>query len=230
MNDPVILVVDDDAHIRELISHFLIKAGFQVLEASDGTQGLRVSEDYQVDLALVDIMMSGLDGWALCRALKQRAKKRELPVILLTAKGETIHKVRGFELGADDYMVKPFDPPELIARVKSLLRRYRKLSAHEITVGPLTLRPDSFEATLADQQLTLPKKEFELLVKLAGEVGRTFTRDSLLTDVWGMDFDGTERTVDVHVSRLRERLDSGTPRIQIEGVRGLGYRLTLAEA
>ena len=218
-----ILIADDDPHIRELVVHFLDQAGHATVEAGDGEEALAAVAAGRVDLAILDVMMPRMDGWQVCRRIKSGG--RDLPVIMLTARGESSQKVRGFELGADDYVVKPFDPPELLARVKALLRRYRLLEGGQIHIGRLGIDPEAFTVSLDGQVLSLPRKEFELLAKLAGQPGRTFTRDGLLAELWGSEFDGTERTVDVHINRLRDRFAPETSGIRIETVRGLGYRL-----
>jgi len=222
-----VLVVDDDPRIRELVAHFLALAGLEVALAEDGATALRLLGTQKLDLVVLDLMMPGLDGYSTCREIKRR---RELPVLLLTAKGESSQKVRGFELGADDYVVKPFDPPELVARVKSLLGRYRAESSQSVQVGSLLLDRLRFEVMADGEAVTLPRKEFELLFKLGASPGRTFTRDEILGDLWGPDFSGTERTVDVHVNRIRERFPEERYGYRVTTIRGLGYRLEADEA
>ncbi len=217
-----VLVVDDDPHIRELVRHFLEAQGFEVSEAADGASALALLKSIKVELVVLDVMMPGLDGWTVCREIK---RSRELPVIMLTAKGESAQKVKGFELGADDYVVKPFDPPELVARVKALLRRFRAESSQSVQVGSLFLDRLRFEAMSGGEAITLPRKEFDLLFKLASSPGRTFSRDELIRDVWGEDFDGNERTLDVHVNRIRDRFGDERFGLRIATIRGLGYRL-----
>ncbi len=217
-----VLVVDDDPHIRELLRHFLEAEGLEVAEAEGGTAALALLKSAKVDLVVLDVMMPGLDGWTICAEIK---RSREVPVLMLTAKGESAQKVRGFELGADDYVVKPFDPPELVARVKSLLRRYRADASQSVQVGDLLLDRARFEAVYEGGAVTLPRKEFDLLFKLASCPGRTFSRDELIRDVWGEDFDGNERTLDVHVNRIRDRFGGAGSGLRITTIRGLGYRL-----
>jgi two-component system, OmpR family, response regulator len=222
-----VLVVDDDPHIRELLRHFLEADGLEVSEAEGGASALAFLKSIKVDLVVLDLMMPGLDGWTVCKEIKRR---RDTPVLLLTAKGESSQKVRGFELGADDYVVKPFDPPELVARVKSLLRRFRAESSQSVQVGSLLLDRLRFEAMSDGEAIALPRKEFDLLFKLASSPGRTFSRDELIRDVWGEDFDGNERTLDVHVNRIRDRFGGDGHGFRITTIRGLGYRLeALAE-
>lgn len=217
-----VLVVDDDPHIRELVRHFLEAEGMETAEAGDGAAALAAAAGTKVDLVILDIMMPGLDGWTVCREIKRR---RDLPVILLTAKGDSPQKVKGFDLGADDYVVKPFDPPELVARAKSLLRRFKAESSMTAQAGRVLMDKRSFSASSSGKPIGLPRKEFELLFKLASSPARTFGRDELIASIWGDDFEGNERTLDVHVNRLRERLPEEEFGFRITTIRGLGYRL-----
>jgi two-component system, OmpR family, response regulator len=219
-----ILIVDDDPHIRELASVFLRNAGFEIIEACDGKDALAKLDSAKVDLFVIDIMMPNMDGWELCRELRQAY---DLPILMLTAKGETSQKVKGFQLGTDDYLVKPFEPLELVERVKALLRRYKITTLQTVQVGELFMDRKTFEVTLNGQALTLPLKEFELLFKLASHPGRTFSREQLIEDIWGYDFVGTDRTLDVHINRLRERFPEAQLTFKITTIRGLGYRLEL---
>ncbi|MCP1134064.1 response regulator transcription factor [Paenibacillus polysaccharolyticus] len=216
-----ILVADDDANIRELVCLFLRNDGFDTIEAVDGHQALTLYKERHIDLVVLDIMMPVMDGWALCRELRQL--NADLPLLMLTARGETWEKVKGFELGTDDYLTKPFDPLELTVRVKALLKRYKIGSTHMIQFGDVTLDRQSYKVILGTESLTLPLKEFELLYKLAGTPGQVYTREQLIDQIWGLDYTGDDRTVDVHIKRLRERFAT-TPDFQIETVRGLGYR------
>ncbi|MGQ8875300.1 response regulator transcription factor [Paenibacillus sp. TSA_86.1] len=217
-----ILVADDDANIRELVCLFLRNDGFETVEAVDGRQALTLYKERSIDLVVLDIMMPIMDGWALCRELRQM--NADLPLLMLTARGETWEKVKGFELGTDDYLTKPFDPLELTVRVKALLKRYKIGSTHMIQFGNVTLDRQSYKVILGTEALTLPLKEFELLYKLAGTPGQVYTREQLIDQIWGLDYTGDDRTVDVHIKRLRERFAT-TSDFQIETVRGLGYRL-----
>jgi two-component system, OmpR family, response regulator len=217
-----VLVVDDDPHIRELLRHYLEAQDFEVVEAEGGSAALSYLEANKADLVLLDIMMPGLDGWTVCREIKRR---RDIPVLMLTAKGESSQKVRGFELGADDYVVKPFDPPELVARIKSLLGRFRAEASQVVQIGALVLDRKRFELRAEGLATSLPRREFELLFKLGASPGRTFTRDEILGELWGGDFAGNERTVDVHVNRIRERFPEERYGYRIVTIRGLGYRL-----
>jgi two-component system, OmpR family, response regulator len=221
-----ILVVDDDAHIRELVGVFLQNDGFEVIEAADGVHALSQLDLMKADLAIIDVMMPNMDGWELCQELK---RSFDIPVLMLTARGETSQKLKGFQLGTDDYLVKPFEPLELVARVKALLKRYKIESSHTIQLGKLTLNQKDFQVTDDGQDIVLPLKEFELLFKLASYPGRTFSRELLIEDIWGYDFHGNDRTLDVHIYRLRERFPEEKHSFKIATVRGLGYRLELDE-
>jgi len=217
-----ILLVDDDPHLRELSRIFLQQEGFDIAEASDGVEALLAFERGKVDLVILDIMMPQMDGWELCRQLR---RYYDVPVLMLTAKGETSQKLKGFQVGTDDYLVKPFEPLELVARVKALLKRYRIATSQRVQMGELLMDRKTFEVTVHGVHLTLPLKEFELLFKLASAPGRTFSRDQLIEDIWGYDFAGNERTLDVHINRLRERFPEERHSFHIRTIRGLGYRL-----
>ncbi|WP_066069175.1 response regulator transcription factor [Neobacillus soli] len=217
-----LLIVDDDANIRELVQLFLKKEGFDLYEASDGLKALQLMEKVKIDLAIIDIMMPNMDGWELCRELREFS---DIPLLMLTAKGETAQKVKGFELGADDYLVKPFDPIELVARVKALLKRYKITTSQTLNIGEFMLNQKAHEISFGDRELTIPLKEFELLFKLASYPGKTFSREVLIEDIWGYDYEGDERTVDVHIKRLRERFSEVEFPFRIQTIWGLGYRL-----
>ncbi|TCM95734.1 DNA-binding response OmpR family regulator [Paenibacillus sp. BK033] len=219
---PKILVVDDDPNIRELVSLFLRREGYEVIEAANGEDALTRLEAVKPDLAVIDVMMPKMDGWALCSAMRESF---DMPLLMLTAKGETAHKVKGFELGADDYVVKPFDPPELIVRVKALLKRYRIASSQVVELGGLSMNRSDFQLVANGEKILLPPKEFELLFKLTSYPGKTFTREHLIEQLWGMNYEGDERTVDVHIKRLRERFPEEDFGFRIVTIRGLGYRL-----
>lgn len=219
-----VLIVDDDPHIRELAGVFLRNEGFDTCEAVDGVEALSKLETMKVDMVVLDIMMPNMDGWELCRQLRAYY---DFPLLMLTAKGETHDKVQGFQLGADDYLVKPFDPLELIMRVKALLRRYRIATSQTVQVGELYMDRKTFEVRVAGENLILPLKEFELLFKLASYPGKTLSRDQLIEDIWGYDFDGNERTLDVHINRLRDRFPDERYSFKIQTIRGLGYRLEI---
>jgi DNA-binding response OmpR family regulator len=218
-----ILLVDDDPHIRQLVRVLLEREGFTIIEAGDGVAALAQLATVSVDLVVLDLMMPNMDGWELCRQI--RAAATDLPLLMLTAKGETPDKVRGFQLGTDDYLVKPFEPVELVMRVKALLKRYRIATAQTVQVGDLFMDGKTFEVRADGEQLTLPLKEFELLFKLASYQGQTLSRDQLIEAIWGYAFEGNERTLDVHINRLRQRFPEDRHAFKIRTIRGLGYRL-----
>lgn len=217
-----ILMVDDDSNIRELVTIFLEKEGFTVFNAEDGVEALAVLEKTTVDLAIIDIMMPNMDGWELCSAIKNF---QEMPVIFLTARGEIEQKIKGFSLGADDYVVKPFAPEELVARIRVLLKRYQILATQEIRIGNISLNEKEMLVMLQNRAITLPLKEFQLLFRLAGYPDKTFSREQLIEEIWGYDYEGDERTVDVHIKRLREKFPTDISGFAIRTIRGLGYRL-----
>jgi two-component system, OmpR family, response regulator len=217
-----ILIVDDDPHIRELVRVFLQNEGFDVCEACDGVDALQKLETTKVDMAILDVMMPNMDGWELCRQLRE---DYDFPLLMLTAKGETNQKIKGFQLGTDDYLVKPFEPLELVVRVKALLKRYRIATSQTVQIGELLMDRKTHEIAVHGESLTLPLKEFELLFKLASYPGQTLSREQLIEDLWGYDFEGNERTLDVHINRLRERFPEEQHSFRIKTIRGLGYRL-----
>jgi DNA-binding response OmpR family regulator len=217
-----ILIVDDDPYIRELARVFLRDSGFDIYETADGVEALALLETTSVDMVILDIMMPNMDGWELCRQLRAYY---DFPLLMLTAKGETNDKIQGFQLGTDDYLVKPFEPMELVMRVKALLKRYRIAISQSVQVGELFMDRKTFEVKADGENVTLPLKEFELLFKLASYPGKTFTRDQLIEDIWGYNYEGNERTLDVHVNRLRERFPAERYSFQIRTIRGLGYRM-----
>ncbi|MED4586584.1 response regulator transcription factor [Brevibacillus choshinensis] len=220
---PKILVVDDDAHIRELVRLYLEDEGFEIVEKSNGEDALEYAENHIVDLVILDIMMPRMDGWALCENLREFG---EMPILMITAKGASTDRIKGFKLGTDDYLVKPFDPVELVLRVKALLKRYRISTASEIHLGTITLDRKRYQVIYSNgQTMTLPMKEFEVLYKLGSNPGQLFTRDNLIEHIWGIDYEGDDRTVDVHIKRLRDRFTDFESDFRIVTIRGLGYRL-----
>ncbi|PFN08689.1 MULTISPECIES: envelope stress response regulator transcription factor HitR [Bacillus cereus group] len=223
---PKILIVDDDPHIRELVAVFLEREGFQTYEAIDGIDALGKIAEVKIDMVILDIMMPNMDGWELCYELR---RYYDIPLLMLTAKGETSQKVKGFQLGTDDYLVKPFDPLELVVRVKALLKRYQITVSQSIQVGNVLLNRKTFEVTVGEQVIILPLKEFELLFMLGSKIGRTCSREQLIEEVWGYDFEGNERTLDVHINRLREKFQKETASFAIKTIRGLGYRLEVQQ-
>lgn len=222
-----ILITEDEASIRELLRFNLQKEGYSVLEAADGLTAVQLARTETPDLILLDIMIPGQDGLAVCRTLKSQNQTTAIPIIMLTAKDEEIDKVIGLELGADDYMTKPFSPRELLARIKAVLRRMQRdpVAAGELTLGALRFNFTRYEAYLDKQKLELTPKEYELLKLFATNIGKAFSREQLLEKVWGYEYFGDTRTVDVHVRHLRAKL-SAHPEITeaIETVRGVGYR------
>lgn len=220
---PKILLVDDEAHIRELISLYLKDEGFDIVEKSNGADALDYAEKHAFDLAIIDIMMPKMDGWVLCKKLRELG---DMPILMITAKGETQDRIHGFKLGTDDYLVKPFDPVELVLRVKALLKRYRISTSNIVKLGTISLDRSSYQVMYENgKTITLPMKEFELLYKLGSYAGQLFTRDHLIEQIWGIDYEGDERTVDVHIKRLRKRFAEFESAFRIVTIRGLGYRL-----
>lgn len=217
-----ILVADDDPHIRELLRFYLEKEGYQVLAAADGEEASRRFEQQQIHLAVVDIMMPGKNGWELCKEIRNAY---DIPVILLTAKGEVRDKEKGFLAGTDDYLTKPFEPTELLYRIKALLRRYQMVSKQVIIMNQTIIDRISHVVKIGEEIIHLPRKEFELLAQLASFPDRTFTRDQLLELIWGEDNESESRTIDVHIKRLREKFADRTDDFVISTVRGLGYKL-----
>lgn len=217
-----ILVVDDDPHIRKLVSHHLHLEGYMVLEASDGEEASRWLDQEEIELAIVDVMMPNKDGYQLCKEIRE---DYDLPVILLTAKHQLQDKEEGYKAGTDDYLVKPFEPKELLFRIKALLRRYQRVSEDTIHLNGTVIDRKSYEVDCNGQTLLLPLKEFELLSQLGSYPGRVFSREELIRLVWGADFEGDDRTVDVHIKRLRQRFAKRTEDFAIQTVRGVGYKL-----
>ncbi|MCM3151861.1 response regulator transcription factor [Priestia megaterium] len=217
-----ILVADDDQHIRELISLYLENQGFKIIKAADGEEAWTKMEEFRIDLAVVDIMMPFKDGWELTKEIKEYF---DIPVLMVTARGESHDKLKGFDIGTDDYVVKPFDPQEMVARVKALLRRYRVEANNVIYMRNIKLDRTKLEMSAGETSEQLPLKEFELLFTLVSSPGKIFTRDQLIQLIWGYDYEGDERTVDVHIKRLRERLNHmKNVGMEIKTIRGLGYR------
>lgn len=221
-----ILIADDDPHIRELLRFYLRKELYTVLEAADGAEALRILESEHVQLAVVDVMMPVMDGWELCRHIREYAN---IPIIMLTAKGEINDKETAFLAGTDDYLVKPFEPKELLFRIKALLRRYQTVSSKRIRFRDTIIDRTSYEVRVAGEAVALPLKEFELLAQLAAFPNMTFTREQLLDTIWGADFEGDSRTIDVHIKRLRDRFHDRTDDFTITTVRGLGYKLEVQD-
>ncbi len=222
MANETILVVDDEYHIVELARMYLEQAGYCVESAGDGQEALIRARHLRPALVVLDLMLPGLDGWEVCRRLRAES---DVPIIMLTARSDDIDRIVGLELGADDYVTKPFNPRELVARVRAVLRRYQKSISPEqaVAVGRLTVDPTSREARVGDLLLALRPKEFDLLLAMAEHHGRVMSRDQLLDLVWGYDFPGGTRTVDAHISHLRAHLEGSG--VAIETHRGIGYKL-----
>ena len=222
-----ILLVDDEDNIRELLRFNLDKAGYKIVEACDGVSAVNQVRIDKPDLIILDLMLPGMDGLEVCRLLKSQRETSGIPIIMLTAKNEEIDKIIGLELGADDYITKPFSARELLARVKAVLRRSHKdnAPAGELSVGMLRLNFSRYEAFLGKDKLELTPKEYELLKLFVTNVGKVYTREQLLEKIWGYEYFGDTRTVDVHVRHLRAKLER-EPEVaaQIETVRGVGYR------
>ena len=219
-----ILVVDDDTNICELLRLYLEKEGYDVVIANNGADAVRIFQEQTPSLMLLDIMLPVLDGWQVCREVRKFSDK---PIIMLTAKGETFDKVLGFELGADDYVVKPFDAKEVIARVKAVLRRSGAGSAasiKEVSFDKLVINLTNYELRVDGKKVDTPPKELELIYHLASNPNRVFTRDQLLDEVWGFDYYGDSRTVDVHVKRLREKLEGISEKWELKTVWSVGYK------
>lgn len=225
-----ILVVDDDVNICELLKVYLENEGYEVKTANDGTDGVNYFKFYEPDLVLLDIMMPKKDGWQVCREIREISPK---PVIMITAKGEVFDKVLGLELGADDFIVKPFDMKELSARVKAVLRRYNATGKQNddevIKFDNIEISLRKYELKLRGKPIDIPPKELELLYFLASNCNRVFTRDQLLDKVWGFDYLGDSRTVDVHVKRLREKLEGVSDKWLLKTVWGVGYKFELLQ-
>ncbi len=223
------LIVEDDVNIAELLRLYLEKDGFNVIIASDGGNGVRLALSENPDVILLDIMMPVLDGWQVCRKVRETSR---VPIIMLTAKGETFDKVNGLDMGADDYIVKPFEVKELLARIHAVMRRTEpedKSGEKKLTFDKLTINLDSYELIVDGKKIETPPKEMELLFHLATTPNRVYTRNQLLDEVWGFDYFGDSRTVDVHVKRLREKLEGISEQWTLKTVWGVGYKFELNE-
>jgi len=226
MAGETILAVDDEAHIVELARMYLEKEGFRVESAADGDTALQIIARQSPALMVLDLMLPKVDGWEVCRRVRSGNHTPDLPIVMLTARDEDVDKIVGLELGADDYVTKPFNPRELVARVKAILRRTGRAdrAMAPICVGDVTIDPARHEVKVAGREVTLRPKEFDLLSTLAEHHGIVLTREKLLDLVWGYDFYGQTRTVDVHIAQLRKRLAHSTS-VTIETVVGVGYKL-----
>lgn len=224
-----VLIIEDEVNIAELLRLYLEKDGFQVRIAGDGATGVAEVKVFEPDLVLLDIMLPTMDGWEVCRAVR---KSSNVPIIMLTAKQETFDKVAGLEMGADDYIVKPFEVKELLARIHAVLRRYGQTAGSEekkLTFDKLVINLDSYELLVDGKRVDTPPKEMELLYHLASSPNRVYTRNQLLDEVWGFDYFGDSRTVDVHIKRLREKLEDVSPQWSLKTVWGVGYKFETAK-
>ncbi len=221
-----VLIAEDDHNIAELLHLYLMKAGYEVMIASDGGKAWDYFRTFHPDLVLLDIMLPVMDGWAVCSKIRETA---QTPIIMLTAKGEVGDKVTGLEMGADDYMVKPFEMTELLARVHAVLRRTgeEESKVRKLYFEDLVINLDSYELEVKGVRMDAPPKELELLYHLAASPNRVFTRNQLLDEVWGFDYFGDSRTVDVHIKRLREKLEGVSEHWSLKTVWGVGYKFEL---
>lgn len=234
MAGPLILVIDDETNISDLARMYLSKEGFEVITADDGFEGLRLFRTRKPTLIVLDLMLPGVDGLEVCRQVRRESS---VPIIMLTARGDDVDRIVGLELGADDYLTKPFNPRELVARVKAVLRRYNPSGSHElekgeaaskerIVVGNVTIDLKQRTVSVGDRQVELRAKEFDLLATFAQSPNAVFDREKLLNLVWGYEYYGDSRTIDVHVTHLREKLDGSN--VKIQTVWGVGYKLVVA--
>lgn len=222
-----ILIVEDEANIRELLRLYLEREGYTVLEAENGVEGIKKWKSDKPDMLLLDVMMPVMDGWAVCREIRAES---DVPIIMLTAKGETADRVSGLEMGADDYIVKPLEMPEVIARVRAVFRRMAPDDAPEkLSIDNLVIDKQAYDLVIKGKRVDAPPKEIELLYFLASSPNRVFTRAQLLDDVWGFDYFGDTRTVDVHVKRLREKLEGVSDKWELKTVWGVGYKFETKE-
>lgn len=230
MSAEKILVVDDDKNICELLRLYLEKEGYSVILCNDGQEAVIKFNALNPDMILLDVMLPTLDGWQVCREIR---RKSNVPIIMLTAKGETFDKVLGLELGADDYVVKPFDTKEIVARIKAVLRRISQMSGDteikEVVFEKLTVNMTRYELKVDNKVIDTPPKELELLFHLASNPNRVYTRDQLLDEVWGFEYYGDSRTIDVHVKRLREKLEGVSDKWALKTVWGVGYKFEVNE-
>ena len=222
-----ILIVEDEANIRELLRLYLEREGYTVLEAENGVEGIKKWKSDKPDMLLLDVMMPVMDGWAVCREIRAES---DVPIIMLPAKGETADRVSGLEMGADDYIVKPLEMPEVIARVRAVFRRMAPDDAPEkLSFDNLVIDKQAYDLVIKGKRVDAPPKEIELLYFLASSPNRVFTRAQLLDDVWGFDYFGDTRTVDVHVKRLREKLEGVSDKWELKTVWGVGYKFETKE-
>ena len=230
INQKTVMIVDDEKNICELIRIYVEKEGYRTVQANDGDVAIEMFRLIQPDIILLDVMMPKKDGFTVCREIRQESN---VPIIFLTAKGETTDKVVGLEFGADDYIVKPFEPKELVARIKSVLRRFdvqineKGEKDKELTFDGLKINQSTYEVYLDGELIEMPPKEFELLYYLAKNPNKVFTRNQLLDEVWGYEFFGDSRTVDVHIKRIREKIEKGERPWKLKTVWSVGYKFSL---
>jgi len=221
-----ILIVDDDPHIRELLQFYLQRESYRVVTAADGKEALELLGKEDIHLSIVDIMMPNMDGYQLCEEMRSTY---DIPILMLTAKGEIADKEKAYQSGTDDYVVKPFEPKEVLFRIQALLRRFHLINTEKIRVGNTLVNRKSYEVECNGKTVILPLKEFELLAQLASYPDRIFSREQLISFVWGDGYTGKERTVDVHIKRLRERFRDEQYGFSIQTARGLGYKLVVTD-
>ena len=222
-----ILIVEDEANIRELLRLYLEREGYTVIEAENGVEGIKQWKSEKPDMLLLDVMMPVMDGWTVCKEIRAES---DVPIIMLTAKGETADRVSGLEMGADDYIVKPLEMPEVIARVRAVFRRMAPDETPEkLSFDNLVIDKQAYDLVIKGKRVDAPPKEIELLYYLASSPHRVFTRAQLLDDVWGFDYFGDTRTVDVHVKRLREKLEGVSDKWELKTVWGVGYKFETKE-
>ncbi len=223
-----VLIIEDDKNIAQLLQLYLEKEGYDTRVAGDGGKGVAVFQEYGPDLVLLDLMLPVMDGWSVCRKIRKTSK---VPIIMLTAKGETMDKITGLEMGADDYIVKPFEMKEVLARIHAVLRRTMSEEGgkKKLVFDKLVINLESYELIVDGKQVDTPPKELELLYHLASEPNRVFTRNQLLDEVWGFEYFGDSRTVDVHIKRLREKLEGVSDKWSLSTVWGVGYKFKVDE-
>ena len=224
-----VLIVEDDSNIAQLLQLYLEKEGFETRAAADGGKGVEAFREYNPDLVLLDLMLPVMDGWGVCRKIRETSK---VPIIMITAKGETMDKITGLEMGADDYIVKPFEMKEVLARIHAVLRRTMPEETgkkKKLVFDKLIINLESYELIVDGKRVDTPPKELELLYYLASEPNRVFTRNQLLDEVWGFEYFGDSRTVDVHIKRLREKLEGVSDKWSLSTVWGVGYKFKVDE-
>ncbi|OKL37848.1 response regulator transcription factor [Domibacillus mangrovi] len=222
-----ILVVDDDKNILELVSVHLTQARYEVLKAENGIQALEILQNEFPDIAVIDVMMPGMNGFELTKKIRE---EQDIPILLLTSKGELEDKEQGFLAGSDDYLVKPFEPKELLFRISAILRRYDKPTDAILQVGSVTINRKSFEVTAGPSTLFMPLKEFEVLALLASKPNQVFQRAAIMEKIWGYDYEGDEQTLNTHIKRIRKRLVKLAGDVEIVTVRGVGYKLEVCNS